>query len=541
MRNDEEEVNHTELELERLQRQYRMVEGDRRSYNDEAQTTLKKQMEQLDQLRKENEFLKGEIRGAERANVDARHVQSEVAELHAKMAGYQAEIQTESEALAELDKELKRKEAELVEKRKATGGKSVKVQQQTRLDDQIVTMENRLDKALKRYNTCLTDNARLRDTIEKLRQERRVFDSLQKKLEKELQDQKRGMAEVVERSHAAYEARDEAQNKIAALSEKHAKEMQQYDVEIKDITRIIEHDRKLKSFMGVKGQARAAEDAALTQRRKAETQQSPDEVLRTYEEAFARIKETTGIQDTARLVDRFIEIEEKNFALYNYVNELNNDIERLQEKVKETEKGITRSHKEGEQSDEQRKRTLQELEARLAVTEVSCSGFEAKQGEVLTQLDALKSGVESTFNKVGCDHDLILGVLGNHQITEANIMQFMAAIEKRTNELLQLRILLEQKDKADWETKDAQLREQLEDDSNFDPTATLGPKPMPGSLLGTGPAQRTVTLTSIVPPSTLDESDESDSELSARPLTPNEMKQKIAFSQTRRMSASSEK
>ena len=32
-------------------------------------------------------------------------------------------------------------------------------------------------------------------------------------------------------------------------------------------------------------------------------------------------------------MDRFIEVEDQNFSLFNYVNELNNEIEMLQEKA----------------------------------------------------------------------------------------------------------------------------------------------------------------------------------------------------------------
>lgn len=44
---------------------------------------------------------------------------------------------------------------------------------------------------------------------------------------------------------------------------------------------------------------------------------------------------------------------------------------------------------------------------------------------------------------------------------------------QRTNELLQLQALLAQKEKEKWEQQEAQLRDELEDDTDFDPTATL--------------------------------------------------------------------
>lgn len=55
--------------------------------------------------------------------------------------------------------------------------------------------------------------------------------------------------------------------------------------------------------------------------------------METYEEAFVKIKEMTGEDDLNVLVNRFIEVEDKNFALFNYVNEQNNEIEKLQEDI----------------------------------------------------------------------------------------------------------------------------------------------------------------------------------------------------------------
>ena len=41
----------------------------------------------------------------------------------------------------------------------------------------------------------------------------------------------------------------------------------------------------------------------------------------------------TGEDDLDLLVERFIEVEDRNFALFNYVNEQNNEIEKLNEEI----------------------------------------------------------------------------------------------------------------------------------------------------------------------------------------------------------------
>ena len=52
------------------------------------------------------------------------------------------------------------------------------------------------------------------------------------------------------------------------LKEKADKDMQQHNTEMKELIRIIDHDRKLKEFMGIKGQERQEDPQLVTWRQK---------------------------------------------------------------------------------------------------------------------------------------------------------------------------------------------------------------------------------------------------------------------------------
>ncbi len=51
-----------ELELHRLQRQYRILEGDRKAYAEDAKQQMHKQLSSIEKLRKENVSLAEELR-----------------------------------------------------------------------------------------------------------------------------------------------------------------------------------------------------------------------------------------------------------------------------------------------------------------------------------------------------------------------------------------------------------------------------------------------------------------------------------------------
>ena len=55
------------------------------------------------------------------------------------------------------------------------------------------------------------------------------------------------------------------------------------------------------------------------------------EKVQSFEEAFTKIQSATGIDDIDELVRLFIENEDQNFKMFNYLNELNVEIEKGEE------------------------------------------------------------------------------------------------------------------------------------------------------------------------------------------------------------------
>ena len=90
--------------------------------------------------------------------------------------------------------------------------------------------------------------------------------------------------------------------------------------------------------------------------------------MKAYEEAFAKIEDATGISDVDEVVNKFLEAEDKNFSLFNYVNELNSEIERLELMISETKGEIETCKGAGVSNDTQKKQILRNLDDRLLRT-----------------------------------------------------------------------------------------------------------------------------------------------------------------------------
>ncbi|XP_048249157.1 coiled-coil domain-containing protein 63-like [Haliotis cracherodii] len=512
-----------EGELLKLQRQYRIMEGDRAAYTEESTNMIRKQKSEMNQLEKEKQELLKELRLAEsRSNQirDEEHTDTLVTLVEAK-DDCDLEIKEEKQNHVELDAKIREWEKKIRNQHKNMGGVHMSSQHTTQTQKTVRVLENRLDQSKKRFNDSLSDNAKLRDEIQGLRTEHKRFENLYKKLEKELRQLRRDMGEDIQSSTEAYDARDDAQAKMLVLKDKADKDMQQHNAEMKELVRIIDHDRKLKEFMGIKGQERQEDPQLVAWRQKKEAleaerkKESQEDSVETYEQAFELIKEMTQEDDLDLLVNRFIEIEDRNFALFNYVNEQNNEIEKLNDDIQIIRDEIEKFKAEGIDLETQRKLILKNLEDKQNEASQDADDNEQKYKEVSKILDQLKAGIDSLFNKINCERSAIDDMLGAATgVTESNMIQYLGIIEQRTNELLAVQAYVNSKDQDRYEAKSH-------------------------GLLGEGPTAPQQQLP-VMPPTVGDEYESEGSEADddeMRPLTRVELQDRVMKSVRKRESA----
>lgn len=512
-----------EQELVKLQRQYRIMEGDRAAYTEESQNLIRKQKSTIGQLESEKQELLKELRLAEsRSNQDKDDVNTDtLVTLSEVKEENENDIEEEKKMHIELDAQVREWEKRIKGQHKNMGGVHMSSQHTVQMQKTLRTLENRLDQSKQSFCKQLAENARQRDEIESLRVERNRFDTLYKKLEKELSQLQKKKGELIENSTQAYDARDEAQAKIILLKEKADKDLQQHQAEMKELLRIIDHDRNLREFMGIKGQERQEDPQLVAWRQKKEAQEaerkkeSQEDSVETYEMAFERIRELTGEDDLDLLVNRFIEVEDRNFALFNFVNEQNNEIEALNEQIADIRNEIEKFKLQGIELEDQRKKILKELEDKQAGSSKEADEYEQKNKEISKILDQLRAGIDSLFNKINCDRSAIDDMLGAASgVTDGNMIQYLGIIEQRTNELLAIQSYIGSKDIESRHEK------------------------VPG-LLGEGPAPPQQQIP-ILPPSVGDEYDSEGSEGSddeARPLTRTELQSRVMKTVRKRESA----
>ncbi|KAH3857694.1 coiled-coil domain-containing protein 63-like [Dreissena polymorpha] len=520
---DHDDLDESQLEQElcRLQRQLHAMEGDRRAYSEETCNLLRKQKSEIASLKKENEEIGKVLRLAKsdrNVSADGRDIEK-LLTLIDQLDEYKTKCVREEREIKQLDSEIARVQDMINEEQKLMGS----VTEETAsiiVSKRLRITENRLNQELMKFNNQLATNARLREELDHLRQEKAVFDSLHKRLTKRLEDTKHQISDCIAQASSAYEERDEAQTKMIALKERSDKDMAQQEMEMKELLRIIKHDDMLKEFMGVKAQDRhdfREEESAKRLKGKDTADHETDvekQTIRQLEKAFERVTDATGESDITTIVNNFIRKEDENFALYNYVNELNDALEAIQEETANTQEEIKRFHDENIKSEDNRRKMIREMELEAERFVREADDAEQQNTVVCKVLDEMRVGVEKLFKEADCDSSTISDMLGSDEgVTNKNILQYMGIIEQRTMELLKLQQYIQmQKEPPKTERKD----------SKGQPATT------PSQQNKKSPRQ---SLVVIAPPNP-NEEDELTADGELRPLTRDELKRLVMHNLT---------
>jgi len=405
---------------------------------------------------------------------------------------YLKKIEAEKKRTKEIDGEMEKLTEETEKQRKALGGVRLAQQENAKKQKQIKMLEDKLEKARVKYNEALSSNKHLREKIDNLRRERVVFDGVYTRLEKELAEKKEEMQKIVEVSNAAYDARERANQEMEALRNQAEQEQKAFEAEWNELGKLIEHDAKMKEYMKQREKALKSgvdmEDEEKLRKKILKSnpniakdkaaQQASLRKVQEFEEAFAKIQAATGISDIDELVATFIEAEDQNFSLFNYVNELNSEVEKLEEQIADLRKEIEKHRGQAQNTDNQvrrrritfdrefvphpllsssslflssvsprpllswpmsqKRKVLQELEDKLAKTEARTEQYETRVRKATETITVLKDGIQDVFDKIGCSQNGVMEILGTTGVTEGNMMQYLGIIEQRTNEILQI-------------------------------------------------------------------------------------------------------
>ncbi|CAG9791649.1 unnamed protein product [Diatraea saccharalis] len=390
---------------------------------------------------------------------------------------FSSEVRDHRTTIAELDFLLKQVQKE-IKGLKAKGTGSELEYAKTLTNQTVISqLENRLDTAMKKFNSVNSDNYKMRLEIDKLLRDRQFFNLIWRNQLKRLMDGKAQILELVEQAINAYDQREEWCTKLDALKEKAAidyrkhcmasimilihKKITRTDkgtsdytklsfstrfktplrhiVEVRELQRQLDHSMKLEEFLRTKGTVRLTAADAKAEAKRLEQQEEELRAYNNHVTILEAIKEFTGEDDVDKLITEFTRREEENYALFNYINEVNTELKNLSDNVKMLKDNIEEERAKHQAKMCKQQDSIESLKTSLEekrATTVELQATRDRSSEVLANLLQQIQGLAVTAD---CNSLPLLKLLGKaFDVNVTNARLYIKSLEKKIMETVDI-------------------------------------------------------------------------------------------------------
>lgn len=405
-------------QISELQRKIQLLEGDRKAFYESSQWTIKKNKEAILSLRQDNKMLHRKLAeilaGDEKVIKEAFHNRAvEMAAMRNKNG--QAAIEIVDQKLCDKLKrlnalkhqtEIRRKRLEEVKLQH--GQKQQEALSLQTMDDgsaeeaqNLRILENRLEKAqLKSQEAEHIMNVYLK-LKSKMQEESLTFQTQLDQLEAEILRLRQELKDLKVMNCDAHQCRDAARMELQQHEEIIYRERREREMILQDYKKQAE-ERKANAERAERRAQRVAmqpEDSATDTQRNTNGVQE-EKIINTFEEAFKRIKEATGVTDTQEVVERFIAQGDIHQQLEEMKLENEKNLVRLKEEKEHLESEFQQMKYSGEAKLSSGQQILEELESHLKEEEARRDKMKEKMERMTIVLSSTKAGVEHLANKL---------------------------------------------------------------------------------------------------------------------------------------------
>ena len=153
--------------------------------------------------------------------------------------------------------------------------------------------------------------------------------------------------------------------------------------------------------------------------------------------------QVSGHSDIDGMVDKFIHIEDQNFALFNFVKEQSREIQASDSSTESLNQQIKLMHEADVHMESKHKTIKKSMEEKDTLI-AQCNTHVNDQLKVdHKSLDSVCIKIEQMLGSVKCDRSAMTELLAGSRITHDNLTSYLGLIEQKGSEMLQARSLIQ--------------------------------------------------------------------------------------------------
>jgi len=406
-------------EYQELQKRFQILESERKNLFEHTQLEVKKNKEALAKLKKENKELRSNLSSlmsdqgrSTGKDSEIGKLEQQVQELRRKHDDVRHQCQFRQKELDTMQDRLKDLEKEMAKLK----------DDDTPLTRNIRTLENRLDKAMIKYNEAQSIRKTYEQIVKRLKEERIGFDNQLAAIERTLKAKEKDLEELVLMSHDAQHAKEVAKAELLKLEHQLMEEKKQREKELADRRALVQQkvemnqrmekrDKMRREMAMVEGGEQGAGDAGDASLKKTmfstafhsalneHVMEEEQKKITTYEEAFRKIKDATGVSDVNEVIQKFLTQDETHNNLVVMTKEAQARIDALNEEKAQAKAKVEEIKYSGTGSLGSR-RIVDEFESHLSEATSKCERNKQKYERIAKILINVKSGVEHLADKL---------------------------------------------------------------------------------------------------------------------------------------------
>ncbi|KAM4047180.1 coiled-coil domain-containing protein 63-like isoform 2-T3 [Anomaloglossus baeobatrachus] len=435
-----EDTDPTEMDLKKLEQQYKVAEIMRISFRKRTEHFLLNQLNEINLLQEQQKAMKlTKLCGGSPTIIlkDQKHARK-LFELAEAQDQYNRLVEEQKKLISDLDMKIKEKEEKIVQRKKATSNTKTSRQRHT------TQLENELQHITQNYNMIKTENDKLKEIINHLHFEKTNYQKCINKMQQNMTHQKALTEKIHERITSMHNEKTDIQTETATLKEVAEKEIKKYDIKSEELYRYLDHLNKQQQFMETKLFARSAKERELQkmrqEKRLEEIKKTNQGIIDNYNSICEGLRHIFGEQDVDldKMAKQYMFNDMKNYSLFTYVNKLNGEVEEIKQDIKSSEDEILNLESLNKNILDDQLISQQQLEEKLQKISETTDKYKNKYWQMRGELLLITSAAEDLVKNLGCDTSSIKTTLGFEKLTCQDKLQYFKILEMKMDNLIQI-------------------------------------------------------------------------------------------------------
>jgi hypothetical protein len=381
---------------------------------------------------------------------------------------YTKKIEAEKRRLADSERRILRAKTAILQRRKQIAAFAHESNLATQAVRNLGKLENKLSLLVVKNNLCWKANAAAKHKVDNLRREKIQQMRATSRLDRDIAGKKAKITTLITETQQMLDKKDRTQREIEVMKGKVLDELDANNAEYEALKQELSINqltttggaagaRTTKKLGGTsnlspskdpaEGDMTKEEEEAVVSninkaywaiaKKKMDIQKQADKIHELVDD-FKYLSEQTEVPSVESLIPLLLSSEEENFRLFDVTNEYNRELEELEVQKGEIRSEINKFLKIEAKQNSSKTQIKRELEDQIERAMGQASKCDSKYNVDVETIQGIAPTVINIFNKVGCSDEALTSQLLTNGVNDRNIMKFMAVIEQRIGEIVQL-------------------------------------------------------------------------------------------------------